>query len=325
MTAPQPTPAEVVSRVVWPQVRFLLARWKTLTLAGVLGALLGVGAHLVRNRSYSSGGIYVLATGQQAVPAGGSLGALATTLGFGDLSGGAAFDLNTLAKLARSDRALQRVIDEVDRRARTDSAIASAWHEVARRPDERTPARREALRARFRSMSQVSVDRQSRTFDVEVTAPTPILAHTLALVYAAVLDSLTSEILSSQVRMIRQEAERQAAEAEQDLRAAEVRLQQFLSRNRRFTDPALEFQARALEREATLRASLYSELAARLAEARLEERRGTPALMAISVPRVPVRPGGPAGRALVIVGAFVATAFAAVALIWSRGPSARAR
>ena len=82
----------------------------------------------------------------------------------------------------------------------------------------------------------------------------------------------------------------------------------------------LAFEIRALEREADVRATLYQQIAGRFAEARLEEKRGTPALLAVSPPRLPVRATGPGALALAILGAFFGAATAAVLILWTRQP-----
>lgn len=311
------SPVDIIDEVFRPRVRLVLRRWRPIALAGFLGALLGVGAHFARSRTYEASGIYVLVTSEERGPSLASIGALAAEFGFGNLQGGGMFDLHTLNVTAHSERALQRVIDEMDRRGQHDSTLAAEWYAFAKRPAERSAKQAAALRIRLASRTFISVDTRSGTFSLAARANDPHTAHMLARVYEAVLDSLTTDVMSGQVRLLRAEAERQAAEAVQDLRKAEDRLQTFLSRNRRLTDPALEFEARALEREANMHATLYTQLASRLAEARLAEQRTASALMAISPPDLPALPEGPSGRVLVMLGGFFATAAAIVVIMWS--------
>lgn len=312
------SPSEIGGRVIWPSVRFLAHRWKTLGTSALIGAMLGTAAHLARTRVYTSRGVYVLVASQQSTPSSlGALGGLASRFGLGGLGSSSGFDLYTLAEVARSDGALERVIEEMDRRGAADSALGRDWVAMARRAADRSLIRSEDLRRSLGKITDLAVDTRSGTFTVSATGRSPQIAHTLALVYVTVLDSLTTDLLSAQARLIREEAERQAKQAEIDLNAAEQRLEQFLARNRQITGPALQFQAQALEREATLRSNLYSQLAGRLAEARLEERRSTPALMPISPSIRPARPEGPSGRALIVLGVFFGGAAAAVATIWS--------
>ena len=121
----------------------------------------------------------------------------------------------------------------------------------------------------------------------------------------------TSQALQAVLKEIREDLSDEAA----------GRLEQFLSGNRSFTSPNLEFKARQLEREASLRTTLYSQLANRLAEARLEEKRNTPALIAISPPLEPARPEGAGVLALMILGGFFGAAGAAVLTVWTRRPN----
>jgi hypothetical protein len=312
------TPADVVRRVWAPWLQFVARNWRTVAAAGAIGAVLGVAIHFLRTREYRALGVYVLVTAQPSASQMSSLGLLASQFGLGDVIPGTGFDLATLAKLGRSDRTFSHVIASIDGLAVADSGLRRDWYRIALDPQRRTPARVERLIRRLGSMLDISVDTRSRTVDIAASAPSRALAHQMAMVYVATLDTLTSDLQSGQVRILRLEAERQATEAHDSLRAAEAQLQQFLSRNRAFNDPVLEFRARQLERDATLRSTLYQQVASRLAEARLEEKRSSPALMAISPPRLPVRPVGPGGLTLVILGAFFGSAGAAVFLVWGK-------
>ncbi len=314
------TPADVVRRIWAPWLQLLARNWKTVTAAGVMGGVLGVAIHFLRTREYRAAGVYVLVTAQPSASQMSSLGLLASQFGLGDITPGTGFDLATLAKLGRSEQTFSQVIARMDGLPAADSALRRDWYQIALDPERRTPARVERLILRLGRLLDISVDTRSRTVDIAASASSPALAHQMATVYVTTLDSLTSDLQSGQVRILRMEAERQATEAHDSLRAAEAQLQQFLSRNRAFSDPVLEFHARQLEREATLRSTLYQQIASRLAEARLEEKRSTPALLAISPPRLPVRPVGPSGRALAILGAFFGIAAAAVFLVWGKGP-----
>jgi uncharacterized protein involved in exopolysaccharide biosynthesis len=299
-------------------VSSLLRAWRRIALAGVLGAVLGLTASVLRPKSYSAGGIYVLINPASGSARLGSLGALASQFGLGELAKGGAFDANTLARLATSDRTLRALIAHMDSLAAHDSTVAGPWYDEARRPSARSPRRQESLIRRMLRMTDVGVDVRSSTIDFGASAQTPDLALTIATTYVALVDSLAADLQTAQLRLVRQEAERQVVEAEGDLHAAEARLRDFLSRNRTISSPVLEFETRALEREANVRASLYQQIAGRFAEARLEERRATPALLAVSPPRLPVRPSGPSTQALLVLGAFFGAAIAALLVVWTK-------
>lgn len=317
MTATQRTAGQVL-RDILASLLLLLRSWRPIALAGLAGTVLGVTASVLRPKSYDAGGIYVLINPSSGSARLGSLGALASQFGIGDLTKGGGFDANTLARLAMSDRTLRTVVAHMDSLAAHDSTVASPWYDVARRPGARSPNRQEALLRRMLTMTSVGVDARSSTIDLGASARTPGLALTIATTYVALVDSLAADLLTGQVRLVRQEAERQVVAAEADLHGAEDRLKHFLSRNRVISSPVLEFETRALEREANVRATLYQEIAGRFAEARLEEKRGTPALLAVSPPRLPVRATGPGVRALALLGAFFGAATAAVVIVWTR-------
>jgi uncharacterized protein involved in exopolysaccharide biosynthesis len=319
MTAIQPSAGQALRDIV-ARMLLLLRSWRPIALAGLAGTLLGVTASVVRPKSYDAGGIYVLINPTSGSLRLGSLGALASQFGLSDLAKGGGFDANTLARLATSDRTRRTLVARMDSLAAHDSGVASPWYNAARRPEKRSPKRQEALLRRMLRMTDVGVDARSSTIDLGATARTPDLALTMATTYIAVVDSLAADLLTGQMRLVREEAERQVTAAEADLRAAEDRLTRFLSHNRAISSPVLEFEIRALEREANVRATLYQQIASRLAEARLEEKRGTPALLAVSPPRLPVRPSGPGALALAILGAFFGAATAAVLIVWTRPP-----
>lgn len=315
-------PEAILAHAVWPRVRYLAQNWWMLLLAATGGAALGATVHFLRPKTFVSTGLYVLVTPQSPGVSASSLTALASQFGLGTPPSGA-FDLNTLARIARSRRAMLDIIHSLDRRAVSDLVIRDPWHQIARNPTNRSPGQHEALLRRVENMMQLSVDPRSGTFDLGAKSSSPSLSEVLAEVCAGVLDSLTTDLLSTQVRLLREEAERQAEDAHGQLREAENRLESFLSKNRAFTAPALEFQARQLERDANLRTTLYSQLANRLAEARLEERRNTPALIAVSPPPHPVRPQGPSGRALVVLGGFFGGAITMLGLLWRHQATGR--
>jgi uncharacterized protein involved in exopolysaccharide biosynthesis len=315
------TPLEILSRVVWPKVRILASRWRTLVVAGIVGAALGIVIHFVRPKSFRSHGLYVLLAPQQSSSNLSSLGTLATEFGLGDLAelgGDAGLNLNTLAEMARSQQILLEVVSKLDEIAASDPRVREPWYDFADPPDERSPKRLETLADRqLANLTEVFVDTRSRTLALGAIAPSRELSYALAEAFARVLDSLATDLLSRQVRVIREEAERQATEAEAELLNAEQRLQTFLSENRIISAPSLEFQARQLEREANLRTMLYSQLAGRMGEARIEEKRSTPAFITISPPLPPIRPQGVGGRALLVLGGFFGFAGTAVYSLWT--------
>lgn len=324
MTEAPRSPGQVVRDVIAPRVPVILAAWRAIVIAGIAGGLLGVVTHFLRPKSYTSSGLYVLLTQQSGGSRLGAFGALASQIGLSDLSRAGVFDAYTLARLATSDRALLVAVAAADTLATRDTSFARGWYDIARRPADRTPKRAEDLLRTMSRIVSVTVEPRSGTIAMGVSAPMPELAERVAVLVVRVVDSLTADLLARQARIVREEAERQVATADQDLKAAENHLQEFLSRNRTISSPNLQFEARALERQATLRSTLYERLAAGLAEARLEEKRSTPAVQAVSPPRRPVRPEGPGGATLLVLGVFFGAAGAAVRTVWARSAQSRA-
>jgi uncharacterized protein involved in exopolysaccharide biosynthesis len=142
---------------------------------------------------------------------------------------------------------------------------------------------------RLEQLVQVSEDKRLAAVRVSVVTPWPSVS--LALVKEAV-DGVTNfnlQTRKSQAAAERQFAENQAAEAERALRDAENRSQDFLQRNRTIAgSPELMFERDRLQREVTLRQSVYTSLLQNREEARLREVRDTPVITVIESPRLAV-------------------------------------
>ncbi|OGU02725.1 MAG: hypothetical protein A2W29_05175 [Gemmatimonadetes bacterium RBG_16_66_8] len=80
-------------------------------------------------------------------------------------------------------------------------------------------------------------------------------------------------------------------DAKQELREAEDSVARFLEQNRDFRNsPPLLFQYERLQREMTLRQTLYATLSQNFEQSRIEEVRDTPVLTVVESPQLPVRP-----------------------------------
>lgn len=107
----------------------------------------------------------------------------------------------------------------------------------------------------------------------------------------------------SQAREERRFTEGRLEAAKASLRAAEDGLQQFLQKNRQYSDsPALTFERDRLQREVTLQQQVVSSLAQRYEEERIREVRDTPVITVIEAPVLAARPDSRLRALIVLLG-----------------------
>jgi uncharacterized protein involved in exopolysaccharide biosynthesis len=89
----------------------------------------------------------------------------------------------------------------------------------------------------------------------------------------------------------REFVERQVAEKQAELRQAEDELKTFLERNRQYrTSPELSLEENRLERQVSMRQTLYTGLLSSYESARIEEVKDLPVITIIEQPEMPVEP-----------------------------------
>jgi uncharacterized protein involved in exopolysaccharide biosynthesis len=144
-----------------------------------------------------------------------------------------------------------------------------------------------------------------------VVAEHPDLAQQIAQRLLDRLNSFNLESRASQAAMERRFTEARLAEVQDDLRASENRLQDFMQENRDFRSSArLSMDQERLQRDVAMRQQVYTALAQAYEQARLEELRDTPVITILERPRAAVIPNS---RGLlrkiilaILVGAFLA-------------------
>jgi uncharacterized protein involved in exopolysaccharide biosynthesis len=181
-------------------------------------------------------------------------------------------------------------------------------------PGERNESRRQhnAIK-RLSKAVRVSADR--RTSIVRLGVQTSSADLSLKVV-RAMLDALAEFNLALRRGSAKNERsffEARVAEARRELTDAEHAMSSFLARNRSFQqDPQLIFQHDRLERQVSLKQTLYTTLAQAYEQARMEEVRTTPTVTIIDQPSVPPHPDG-LPLPLKIVASLVVSACAAIA------------
>ena len=144
----------------------------------------------------------------------------------------------------------------------------------------------------------MSTDIKTGVVTLEVEAPAADLAEQLVRHALDLVNAFNLRTRQSQAAAEREFVENRADEAQRDLRAAEDRLQGFLTANRTYTSsPQLQFQYGRLERDLQMRQDVYSKLVQAYEQARIDEVRNTPV---ITIVEAPIRPVKPDSRRLVL-------------------------
>lgn len=168
-----------------------------------------------------------------------------------------------------------------------------------------SPKLREELAVRqLKSMVNTSVDKTTGIVEYSIATRWPSISLALATSLLNSLNEFNLRSRQTQAASERDFLERRLDVANAELLTAEGRLQRFLTSNRQFASPQLQFQRERLEREVLLRQQVVGALTQSYEEAALREVRDTPLLTPIEAPTVPALPE-PRGRVRrVILGAF---------------------
>jgi uncharacterized protein involved in exopolysaccharide biosynthesis len=195
-----------------------------------------------------------------------------------------------------------------------------------------TPAEREenALVA-LRAIVSAAEVRGIGGVRLSVTTRWPSVSHALADRLLRGVNDFILETRKSAATAERGFAERQAADAEASLRAAENAWRSFLEHNR-VLGPESRFENDRLQREVTRREALYSAHLKSLDEAKIRQVRDTPVITVLEKPQLPVT--GESRRTLMraILGGFTGALIAIIIALTSfflsgarRDPSAETR
>jgi tyrosine-protein kinase Etk/Wzc len=180
-----------------------------------------------------------------------------------------------------------------------------------------TPAQRlENGRRRLAQMVRGEIDRKAGIVTLMVADRDPKRAAAIANYLIALLNRYNVEQRQSRSRQQREFAGRRLDEAQAELRAAEGRLQDFLSRNRRYQQsPLLLFEFTRLDRAVLQKQDLAAALAQSYEEARIAEAGDTPVISVIDAAAAPTRRSFPIRWQFLLVGLFVG-GFAGLVLVF---------
>lgn len=158
----------------------------------------------------------------------------------------------------------------------------------------RAPSRSAAIsRAANRLQENVSVSASTQTGVVElsVTTPWPAVSKQVADRLIELVNRFNNRVRRSQASAQAEFVKERLQEAREELRAAEDILENFLSRNVAWQQsPELRFEHDRLQRQVDLKQQVYTSLAQRYEQARIDEVRRTPVITTVTEPEVPVGP-----------------------------------
>lgn len=143
----------------------------------------------------------------------------------------------------------------------------------------------------------------------------PAVARQIADRILELVNRFNVETWQTQAGAERRFIKERLADAREDLRAAEGRLERFLTRNRRYQgSPELRFEHERLRRQVSLRQELYTSLSESYYDARIRETRDTPVITVVDPPEVPPIPDR---RFLLVRGLLSLIAGGLLAVLWA--------
>lgn len=266
----------------------LLRSRRTIMALGFGGAAIGMVFGLLRTRMYASGAVFIP---QMQEANSSSLALAASQFGVRLPTGSGGWGPPVYVELLRSWALLEPlamdtvvVAEEGNRRARVIDLLKVKADNPQRRLELAVTRLTGIVRAQeLKAVSGVQLS---------VTTKWPSVSLQMAQALVSGVNRFNLEKRKSQAAAERQFVEAQAANAEQGLRDAEDRMQEFAMRNRAATNssPELSFQRDRLQREVNLREQLYTSLAQNAAEARSREVRDTPVITVLEEPRLAAVP-----------------------------------
>lgn len=146
---------------------------------------------------------------------------------------------------------------------------------------------------RLREDVGVSIDQAAGVVTVTTAAPAKELAVQLNGRLLELLNQFNLEKRQSQARAERAFVETQTEAAAEELEAAEARLAEFMTRNRRYqASPELATEAERLQRRVDFRQQVYTGMAQSFEQAKLDEVRNTPVFTVLDRPEGSARKVG---------------------------------
>jgi len=278
-----PAPAEDAGLSLLALASILL-RWRlTIITLGLFGAAVGLLTGLLSTRVYSSTATFIPQESE-----GGSSGLAVAASQFGVRltgSSGGAWGPPVYVELLRSRSLLEPIARESVLVAKAGMRRVSIVELLG------VPARERSAEIGVDALRTVITATELKALGavkLSVTTRWPSVSFALAERLVKGVNQFNLETRKSQATAERQFVDVQATAAEQDLRAAEDRLQSFLQRNRDISgSPELAFERDRLQRDVGLRQQVYTSLVQSREEAKIREVRDLPVITIIENPSLP--------------------------------------
>jgi uncharacterized protein involved in exopolysaccharide biosynthesis len=219
------------------------------------------------------------------------------------------------AELLKSRDILRRTVETRYAFAAPADSMHGTLVELFEVREDSPAARRDAAAKLLLRNMTVAVGRTTGTIDLEVTTPWAELSQQVTGRMIRLVSEFNLHRRQTTAGAERRFAETRVVEARDSLRAAEVRQQGFLQRNRDYRNsPQLLLEFDRLNREVNMRQQVYTTLAQSYEAARIDEVRNTPVITLIEPADLPARPdprlglikGILAGLVGLGIGAFIA-------------------
>lgn len=276
-------------------------RWKVLGLP-VAVALLVAGWTVLQPATYTAEASFM----PQTSGGGGQLSrfsGVASQFGINVPTGEAGQSPQFYADLVTSPRILRDAVTDSYEVPASAETVRGSLVEIFGIRDKPRPADASGLRApvpgealeravaRLEELVSVSSDPETGVVELSVTTPWPELSRQVADRLIDGVNRFNLEVRQSQASAQAEFVGERLRHARRELRAAEDSLENFLQRNVGWQQsPELTFRHDRLQRQVTLRQEVYTSLATRYEEARINEVRNTPVITSVTPPREPVRP-----------------------------------
>src|SRR5690242_391625 len=235
-----------------------LLRWRRTLLASIfLGGVIGLSVGLLTKRVYVARMSFI-PQGAELSTIGG-LARAASQFGIRIPTGGGGWTPALYAEVLQSKTLLGPIATDtfvVTERGNSRIPLMDLLDVQASTPDARVEKAVVVLNQHI----SVIEDKKVGAVDVAVTTPWPSVSFGLAQRLVAGVNTFNVKTRQSQAKAEREFVEAQADAAEQNLREAEQRMQQFLQSNRVAGSPELRFEHDRLQRDIDLRQQAYTSL-----------------------------------------------------------------
>lgn len=296
-------------------VSALLAGWRQVLLAALVGVGVAAATTAGRKPTYTTTATLVLASAAGGSPLRGA----ATQLGVGIPSAGGGEINPELVALVAGSPGIQRRLALDSLLVPEAGAGKQAVTDLLRRgkpPVGDSVAAERHVRgvmSALSSMVTVSADRRTNAIYLVASAPWPSMALQLAQRTTASLNQYLLELRKQRASLERQSIEERLAQQEQRLRQEEERLAAFLQRNRLYQAASdLRFEFDRLQRGVALQQQVLVSLAQSREEVLSREMQAVPTITVLQPPLAPLSPAPSKRTQTLAVGLFAGAVLGAL-------------